>query len=535
MEKEYNVILKKGVDYTQFGEEMITITDKDNIPNREIEIANSRIGSYRQTHYYLTDVEADEVRNHPDVLAVEIPPENRDDIVLMPYAFQSGSFQKTTSDSGAFLNYGLLRCNSSTNNYGTSDFVEGTYDYILAGEGVDVVIQDSGIQVDHPEFEDEYGNSRVVELNWADASGLSFTQNANFYRDFDGHGTHVAGIAAGKTYGWAKKAAIYSVKVSGLEGSGDGGTGISTTYCFDCIKLWHRNKPTNPETGLKRPTIVNMSWGYGTSFASVSSINYRGTTYSSANDANFTNTSSNWSHLENTYGMRDQYYVFNGHIMNTRIASVDTDVEELVDEGVHVCIAAGNRSFKIDKPGGVDYNNTVTTNLQTNHNYHRGSSPSSETAILVGSADKTVYSTTLDQKATYSETGPGVDIYAPGTYISSACSNTNRFSAPAYYADSNFTQVNISGTSMASPQVCGLGALHLELDPGLTPAELKLRLERQSTDLIYSSGSNPDDGFDYGINRNLLGGEKRFMLNKYVQRTAGSIENVNLSVSYTLV
>ena len=51
MEREYNVILKKGVDYDQFGNDMITITNKDGIPNREIEIANARLGSYRQTHY----------------------------------------------------------------------------------------------------------------------------------------------------------------------------------------------------------------------------------------------------------------------------------------------------------------------------------------------------------------------------------------------------------------------------------------------------------------------------------------------------
>ena len=65
MEKEYNVILKKGVDYDQFGNDMISITSKDGIPNREISIANARLGSYRQTHYYLTDEEAEMVKNHP--------------------------------------------------------------------------------------------------------------------------------------------------------------------------------------------------------------------------------------------------------------------------------------------------------------------------------------------------------------------------------------------------------------------------------------------------------------------------------------
>ncbi|MFZ9788597.1 MAG: hypothetical protein ACO3C3_09600, partial [Burkholderiaceae bacterium] len=32
-------------------------------------------------------------------------------------------------------------------------------------------------------------------------------------------------------------------------------------------------------TGAKRPTIVNMSWGYQTFYSTVSTINYRGTAY----------------------------------------------------------------------------------------------------------------------------------------------------------------------------------------------------------------------------------------------------------------
>ena len=54
--------------------------------------------------------------------------------------------------------------------------------------------------------------SRVQQIDWYTASGLSGTQSANFYRDRDGHGTHCAGIAAGKTYGWAKRVQMFMLK-----------------------------------------------------------------------------------------------------------------------------------------------------------------------------------------------------------------------------------------------------------------------------------------------------------------------------------
>ena len=43
--------------------------------------------------------------------------------------------------------------------------------------------------------------------------------------------------------------------------------------------------------------------------------------------------------------------------LNTRISSVDADVQELIDAGIHVCIASGNRNLTIDVSGGPDYNN----------------------------------------------------------------------------------------------------------------------------------------------------------------------------------
>ena len=510
MEKEYNVILRKGVDYDQFGNDMINITNKDGIPNREIEVANARLGSYRQTHYYLTDEEAQEVSNHPDVLEVEIPPENRDDIIIANSGRLSGTFTKSPGTTQAHINYSLLRSKSKANNYGTGTELAEDYLYNLDGTGVDVVIQDSGIQADHPEWQDPDGTSRLKQIDWGEESGLGFTQSSQHYTDYHGHGTHVASTVAGKTFGWAKNANIYALKVSGLEGGSDS-SGISISFCFDAIKLWHRNKPIDPKTGVKRPTIVNMSWGYLTTYSSVTSMTYRG---QSKTDS----TISTASQRESNYGLVNYYsFAYGAYVTNVRITSVDTDVEELIDEGIHVCIAAGNRRHKIDISTGVDYNNSAATNSGTKY-YHRGSSPSHERAILVGSLDSTSYSGTLDQKATYSETGPGVDIFAHGTDIMAASSYSNEiggyqyaFDENAGYYGSNHRQVAISGTSMASPQVAGVAALICQANPSISPDDLKRAIINQAGNAVYDTGLSTD----YSNNRSIQGAKQKVLFNKF--------------------
>ena len=130
--REYNVILKKDVDYDGFWEDMETETDGLlYIPNRRIEFTNERPGSLRQCWYNLTDEEADIVRQDPRVLAVEIPPEHRDDVVIGLRKVQEGVFTKTTSDSGNYQNWGLIRSSYDTNVYGTATTTDLSYEYNL--------------------------------------------------------------------------------------------------------------------------------------------------------------------------------------------------------------------------------------------------------------------------------------------------------------------------------------------------------------------------------------------------------------------
>ena len=503
-EREYIVTLNKGVDYTQFNQEMIASTGAGDIPNRTVDVANARPGSQRNTHYALTDAEANSLKNDARVLDVAIPTQDSNleiditQVRMLPYKGTSivdnimtgGNIDIVFEETVAWYQF------------------TGTYNYILDGTGVDVVIQDSGIQPDHPEFQDANGINRVKQIDWYTASGLPGTQNVNHYRDTDGHGTHVAGTAVGKTFGWARNAQIYAVKVNGLEGTGDSGTGIAIDDVFDVIKLWHRNKPIDPITGRKRPTIINASWGYSYPASSLTSITYRGVTYNSVNDASFS-TSPN-THMRDTYGLYP-YLTNSGYRCPYRVTSVDTDVEELIDEGVHVCIAAGNNSFKADVSSGDDYNNTFLRS-GVNVNYHRGSSPYSTEAFMVGCLLSE--NATGDRKVGFSTTGPGVDIYAAGDEITSATSNTNKFSDAAYWGDSNFRQCNINGTSMASPQVCGVGALYLQANPGISPAELRTMLHNDSVNTMPAGTLT-----GYGSTDNAMGGPRRVLVQRYAKAT----------------
>ena len=87
--------------------------------------------------------------------------------------------------------------------------LSNSYSYSADGTGVTVYIIDTGILFTHLDFE---GRAR----KGADYVGILGGTAA----DCHGHGTHVAGTVAGKTYGIAKKAKLVAVKVLNCNGSG---------------------------------------------------------------------------------------------------------------------------------------------------------------------------------------------------------------------------------------------------------------------------------------------------------------------------
>ena len=501
--KEYIVTLNKDADLDAFWAEIENSGNlAPTVPVRPVAIVNNRDPMPRLCHYLLTDQEADTLRQDPRVAGVEIPPEHNPDIILSrnrTVQFRD-NFNKTSLSISDYVNWGLVRNSSLTNSYGNSLISNIGYGYFVDGTGVDMVIVDSGIQANHPEFR-YIGNltSRVQQINWFTESGVTGTMPGNFYTDYSGHGTHVAGIAAGQTYGWAKNAAVYAIKLEGLQGATDPGSGLTIDQTFDVLAGWHERK-MNPASGYYtgRPTVVNMSFAYGAGIVNnfyLQGGNYRGNNWSTANV---------WSN--NTYGLTWS----SGTTCPVRLTSVDDGVETLVDAGINVCIAAGNENLKIDIPGGLDYNNYFTTvqsvsGIGNLFYYQRGASPYSGNALIVGAMDSTVYSSTTDQKATYSMAGPGVDIFAAGSNVMSACSNVDDIGGgQTYYWNSNYKQINIGGTSMASPQVAGIVSFYLEQNPNASPSTVKDWTVNNGTYTIYKPSDAEDN--DYNNNRSQWGG-----------------------------
>lgn len=85
----------------------------------------------------------------------------------------------------------------------------------LTGEGVTIYIVDSGTNLSHEQF----GGRAVVGLDTLTPRGDDPVSPLS--SDCDGHGTHVAALAAGATVGVARGATIVSVRVLDCDGEGD--------------------------------------------------------------------------------------------------------------------------------------------------------------------------------------------------------------------------------------------------------------------------------------------------------------------------
>jgi subtilisin family serine protease len=496
------VTLKKGVDVDAFIEDMVSGSNHNQwMPNRRVELYNEKIDSKRNVDFVLTQNESEQLKSDPRIVDVRWGTKLENGIAPRKLAVDSSrTYSRTSTQNNTHYNWAIPAVSNSVNPFVTTS-LSFAQQYTLTGSNVDVVIQDSGIDVNHPEWLNPAGSSsRLQQIDWPTAANLSgtYTQNANHYTDSDGHGTHVAGTVAGRLYGWAKDSNIYAITII------DNAAAYGISASFNLIRGWH-NAKTNG-----RPTIVNMSWGYFSYYENIISGNYRGTPWTGTG-------------VNSAYGMLASAYNYNSvddlYYHPIRVSSVDADIEDCIDDGVILVAAAGNDAHKMDVSGGTDYNNYYVSSLFGNRYYHRGATPNGPTGVVsVGSIGLSL----TEQKNEFSTCGPGVNVYAPGESVQSAMPVGAALSAGAvnYPLNSSFRAKKISGTSMASPQVCGVLACLLEARPWYTASDAVQWLAENATQSRLT-----DSGGSYTDFTSLQSGPNRYLYQPFNTSTVFSLTN----------
>lgn len=141
-------------------------------------------------------------------------------------------------------------------------------------------------------------------------------------------------------------------------------------------------------------------------------------------------------------------------------SALDTAVNNSVVSGVTFAVAAGNE----------------------NQNACNVSPARAASAITVGST------TSGDVRSSFSNYGTCVDIFAPGSSITSS-----------WYTSDSATNT-ISGTSMASPHVAGVAALYLQGNPGASAATVTNAIKTSaSTGKLTSIGTGSPNSLLYSL------------------------------------
>jgi len=249
--------------------------------------------------------------------------------------------------------------------------LDQTYSWSADGSGTHIYVIDTGLRDTHSEF-----GTRAQ-------GAFTAINDGNGTLDCHGHGTHVAGTAAGATYGVSKAANVYGVRVLNCAGSGSVAGVIAG---IDWVAGNHQS-----------PAVANMSLGGSFSLA------------------------------------------------------MDASLRNAVAMGVTFAVAAGN----------------------SNRDACLNSPASTPEVLTVGSTRSS------DSRSGFSDFGTCLDVFAPGSGITSA------------WATSDNATATISGTSMASPHVAGAASLYLSANPSASPTEVANALTSNATTGVVG---NPGPG-----------------------------------------
>jgi subtilisin family serine protease len=265
----------------------------------------------------------------------------------------------------------------------------GTYTYCQDGSGVDIYVVDTGTEDIHPDFDLLTGGSNRVTAGADFCTTCTGTSETSPCLD---HGTQVASVAIGLAGGVAKNAEVIPVRVATCYGSVPTSWAISG---FDWVVMNHQ---------ANTPAVMNVS-------------------FTVTKDLNDTDT-----------------------------AAVTDAIQDVVDDGVFVVVAAGNNNEKAS--------NTLLPNI--------------DTVFTAGGSDR--FDHRWSTSSTGSNFGSKVDAFAPARSIPTATGNS--------------TYASADGTSLAAPFVAGVAAQYLQFNPSATPAQVFSWLVSTATTGVLSADPN---------------------------------------------
>jgi subtilisin family serine protease len=268
-----------------------------------------------------------------------------------------------------------------------------TYTYNDDGTGVNVYMLDSGILPSHSQFGNRAQTANPIPANLNDAI------------DCNGHGTQVAGLVGGSTYGVAKAARLIGVRIA--------------------------------RSCSEDPTYADLVAGV------------------------------DWV-IRNRVAAEQAVLLF-GVVASNSTNPLGTDpleraVNAAISGNITVVAAAGNdnQNTSLNTPGRL------------------------APVITVGAVDRN------DSRSSFSNFGSALDLFAPGSQITSATIGGN-----------DTTRDNLQGTSYAAAYAAGVTALYLQNNPAATPAQVQTALiSTASVDKVGNPGADSPNRLLYS-RRNL--------------------------------
>lgn len=178
--KSYSIGCYTSEGWKNIHEELIVNGSSETlIPSRSVCCSDLKDHSPTRGVYELTDEEAENLKNHPDIKYIHLNPVKYPNI-FKPPAKELYKTQRYSSPSKQYRDfltpglplspdssdinrsgYQLLRCTKREDSWigiGTTAIISDSIEYTLDGTDVDVIVGDDGCWFGHPEFQNNTGN-----------------------------------------------------------------------------------------------------------------------------------------------------------------------------------------------------------------------------------------------------------------------------------------------------------------------------------------------------------------------------------------